>query len=169
MQTLVITSMQMLIVTYMQMKNEHCLVWYQRRWCWVHKCRFRCRFRCRLIFWWVCNDYWRWVFKAKVGYEYEYDSGYAADADAHADAEADHINSPPLLCKLQSSSLAESSFSPSLSPTAPLTHWVFLFIRMHLTKERLWYRLTQKFYKLFKVLQPNSWYWPIFSLLQNMI
>ena len=43
---------------------------------------------------------------------------------------------PPLLCKLQSSSLAESSFSPSLSPTAPLTHWVILFIWMHLTKER---------------------------------
>ena len=44
------------------------------------------------------------------------------NADADADAEADHINSPPLLCKLQSSSLAESSLSPSISPTAPLTH-----------------------------------------------
>ena len=61
-------------------------------------------------------------YEAKVEYVYEYDSGYTADADAHADAEADHINSPPLLCKLQSSSLAESSFSPFLSPMAPLTH-----------------------------------------------
>ena len=135
--------MQMLVKTYMQRKNEHCRVW-----CWVHKCKFRCR----LIFWCVCIDYWCWVWGKGWVWVWIWLWLYCKCRMQMQMLMLRQITSTPLLhpllCKLQSWSLAESSLSPSLSPTAPLTHWVILFIRMHSNKEGLWDRLTQKFYKV---------------------